>query len=91
MNCPFNEHCMQITIKVCNLLKRIQIQVIIEPNGEFCWQILDKLYTDAATYIWNGNVCSGQEAIMKFIGTLPISEHVLETVDSQPLASKICR
>jgi len=42
---------------------------------------------DTATLIWNGNEVTGQDAIRKFYEGLPSSEHQVDAVDSQPVAT----
>ncbi|WAR00643.1 NXT1-like protein, partial [Mya arenaria] len=51
--------------------------------------LLAKLYQDGAEAGWNGNGLKGKDAIIKFYEDLPISEHKLETLDSQPLADVV--
>lgn len=51
----------------------------------FYLQLLQKLYLDSATVVWNGNAVKGLEEIIKFYDTIPTSEHNLDSLDCQPL------
>ena len=50
-----------------------------------CSQLLNKLYLDTATTVWNGNPLEGSEAILKFLDQLPTTEHTIESLDCQPI------
>lgn len=47
--------------------------------------VISKLYMDTGVLVWNGNGTTGDERIQKFILELPASEHVLNTLDAQPI------
>lgn len=47
--------------------------------------ILDRLYHDSATLLWNGNSVTGQAAISQYLNKLPSSEHKVETLDAQSM------
>ncbi len=49
------------------------------------WQLVGRLYMDAATLVWNGNAVNGQEAVQKFYEALPTSEHTIDAIDAQPV------
>ncbi|XP_052076817.1 NTF2-related export protein 2-like [Mytilus californianus] len=51
--------------------------------------LLQKLYLDSATVVWNGNAVKGLEEIIKFYDTIPTSEHNLDSLDCQPLTDQI--
>lgn len=46
---------------------------------------MGRLYLDNAVFVWNGNGISGQENIQKFFVDLPATEHVISTLDAQPI------
>lgn len=47
--------------------------------------VISKLYMDTGVLVWNGNGMTGDDRIQKFILELPASEHVLNTLDAQPI------
>ena len=49
--------------------------------------MLDKVYLETATLLWNGNEVVGREAIVKYLTALPASDHKVMTLDSQPVTS----
>lgn len=51
--------------------------------------MLQKLYLDTATIVWNGNAVKGLDEIIKFYDTLPTTEHNLDSLDCQPLTDHI--
>ncbi|XP_033631601.1 NTF2-related export protein 2-like [Asterias rubens] len=51
--------------------------------------LLNKLYMDTATMVWNGNPLEGGEAIIKFLDQLPTSEHTIDSLDCQPIPAAI--
>jgi len=67
----------------------------IQAGEQFCdlyYDILDtkrhqlsKLYTTSSTEIWNGNPHQGETKILEFINNLPPSEHVIHSLDCQPV------
>uniref|UniRef100_A0A0B6ZAT0 NTF2-related export protein n=1 Tax=Arion vulgaris TaxID=1028688 RepID=A0A0B6ZAT0_9EUPU len=50
-------------------------------------QAISKIYQDKANLVWNGHIVSSAEAILKFFDNLPQSEHVIEGMDTQPIAA----
>lgn len=46
---------------------------------------IGKLYMDSAVLVWNGNGSSGTNDIQRFLLDLPASEHVIVTLDAQPI------
>lgn len=50
-----------------------------------CSQVLDKLYMETATMVWNGNLVEGSKEIVKFLETLPVSEHTIDLLDCHPI------
>lgn len=46
---------------------------------------MSRLYLDNGSLIWNGNGSIGKENIEKFVMELPPSEHIVTTLDSQPV------
>lgn len=52
-------------------------------------QLISKLYLDTGLLAWNGNGVSGNEKIQKFYIELPSSDHVVNTLDSQPILGSI--
>ncbi|PIK54297.1 putative NTF2-related export protein 2 [Apostichopus japonicus] len=55
--------------------------------------VLDKLYMETATMVWNGNLVEGSKEIVKFLETLPVSEHTIDLLDCHPILGydKMCR
>ncbi|XP_069130823.1 NTF2-related export protein 2-like isoform X3 [Argopecten irradians] len=51
--------------------------------------LIQKLYMDSATLIWNGTTVNGLEKILKFFETLPTSEHSIDSLDCQPLTDQV--
>ncbi|XP_052720887.1 NTF2-related export protein 2-like isoform X2 [Crassostrea angulata] len=51
--------------------------------------MLNKLYLDTATMVWNGNGLSGLENIQKYLEGLPVTEHRMESLDCQPISDKV--
>ncbi|KAJ8298165.1 hypothetical protein KUTeg_024696 [Tegillarca granosa] len=51
--------------------------------------VLQKLYLDTATLVWNGNCINGQTDIVNFYQKLPTTEHKLESLDCQPLPDEV--
>ncbi|PIK48755.1 putative NTF2-related export protein 2 [Apostichopus japonicus] len=47
--------------------------------------VLDKLYMETATMVWNGNLVEGSKEIVKFLETLPVSEHTIDLLDCHPI------
>ncbi|KAL1131080.1 hypothetical protein AAG570_012317, partial [Ranatra chinensis] len=45
--------------------------------------LIQRMYMDTGVLVWNGNGTTGKEAIGKFLMELPVSEHTLNTLDSQ--------
>ncbi|XP_067663701.1 NTF2-related export protein 2-like isoform X2 [Haliotis asinina] len=52
-------------------------------------RLIRKLYLDSSTVVWNGNVCNGGEAINAHFDALPASEHVINSLDTQPLVESL--
>ncbi|XP_019343349.1 NTF2-related export protein 2 isoform X2 [Alligator mississippiensis] len=48
-------------------------------------RVLNRLYLDKATLVWNGNAFSGQEALNNFFESLPSSEFQVNMLDCQPV------
>ncbi|KAL5012186.1 hypothetical protein ScPMuIL_010737 [Solemya velum] len=53
--------------------------------------LLNRLYLDTASLVWNGHSVTGLDNIIKFIDSLPSSEHTAENLDCQPLISEVSR
>lgn len=51
-------------------------------------QLIAHFYADDSLLLWNGNPYMGSSEISSFYQTLPPSEHVLHTVDCQPVPGK---
>ena len=49
---------------------------------------LAKLYLEKGTLVWNGNHTEGKEKIQKFYEELPVSDHTITTLDTQPINGK---
>ena len=49
------------------------------------FQQLAKLFTTSSVQIWNGNSNTGEAKIVEFITNLPSSEHVIHSLDCQPV------
>ncbi|XP_065667745.1 NTF2-related export protein 2 [Hydra vulgaris] len=52
--------------------------------------LLQKLYTDMSSVIWNGNGYHGLTSINNLFINLPITSHELSTLDCQPISSVAC-
>jgi len=50
--------------------------------------MLSRMYMDNAVLIWNGNGIVGKDNIQKFWIDLPCSEHIIYTLDAQPITGK---
>jgi NTF2-related export protein 1/2 len=46
---------------------------------------MEKLYMDNGLLVWNGNGFNGNVAIQKFYREVPTTEHILTTIDAQPI------
>lgn len=46
---------------------------------------MNRLYLDNAMFIWNGNGASGKDTIQQYFIELPTSEHLISTLDAQPV------
>lgn len=46
---------------------------------------MSRLYLDTGLLAWNGNESIGNEKIQKYFQELPTSEHVVNTLDAQPI------
>lgn len=51
----------------------------------FCLQLMSHFYSDDSMMLWNGNAYTGSSDINSFYQTLPPTEHVLLSVDCQPV------
>lgn len=51
----------------------------------FLLQLVDRLYMDSATFVFNGIGQSGTGKIKEFYQELPVSEHRLHSLDAQPV------
>ncbi|XP_059053329.1 NTF2-related export protein [Achroia grisella] len=52
-------------------------------------RLTSKLYLDTGLLVWNGNGINGSDKIQKFLMDLPASNHVIRTLDAQPLYESI--
>nr|CAD7571616.1 unnamed protein product [Timema californicum] len=52
-------------------------------------QLMSRYYLDTGVLVWNGNGTIGKEMIQKFFEELPSSEHVIGSLDSQPVLDSI--
>ncbi|XP_014246964.1 NTF2-related export protein [Cimex lectularius] len=48
--------------------------------------LMNRLYLDAGSLIWNGNGTTGKDEIGKFLMELPVSEHKLFSLDAQKIS-----
>lgn len=46
---------------------------------------MSRLYLDTGLLAWNGNGVTGSENILKFMIDLPPTDHVVTTLDAQPI------
>lgn len=46
---------------------------------------MSRLYLDTGLLAWNGNGVTGNENILKFMIDLPPTDHVVTTLDAQPI------
>ncbi|XP_072040251.1 NTF2-related export protein 2-like [Amphiura filiformis] len=51
--------------------------------------VLNKLYQDSASMVWNGNPVQSSAKIQQFLDKLPISEHTVDSLDSQPIPPEL--
>nr|CAD7593559.1 unnamed protein product [Timema genevievae] len=51
--------------------------------------LMSRYYLDTGVLVWNGNGTIGKEMIQKFFEELPSSEHVIGSLDSQPVLDSI--
>ncbi|XP_063627678.1 NTF2-related export protein [Cydia splendana] len=51
--------------------------------------LTSKLYLDTGLLVWNGNGITGSDRIQQFLLDLPASNHVLKTLDAQPIAEAL--
>nr|CAD7393448.1 unnamed protein product [Timema cristinae] len=56
--------------------------------GNF-YGLMSRYYLDTGVLVWNGNGTIGKEMIQKFFEELPSSEHVIGSLDSQPVLDSI--
>lgn len=49
---------------------------------------MSRLYLDTGLLAWNGNGVTGNENILKFMIDLPPTDHVVTTLDAQPILGK---
>ncbi|XP_018569825.1 NTF2-related export protein isoform X1 [Anoplophora glabripennis] len=47
--------------------------------------LMSRLYLDTGLLAWNGNGITGNESIQKFVIDLPSTDHVVNTLDAQPI------
>ncbi|XP_023014035.1 NTF2-related export protein 1 [Leptinotarsa decemlineata] len=47
--------------------------------------LISRLYLDTGVLAWNGNGVTGNENILKFMIDLPATDHVINTLDAQPI------
>ena len=50
---------------------------------------MSHFYSDDSVVLWNGNAYTGSSSITSFYQALPSSEHVLHSVDCQPVSGKL--
>ncbi|XP_065886268.1 NTF2-related export protein 1-like isoform X1 [Dysidea avara] len=48
--------------------------------------LMSHFYSDDSVVLWNGNAYTGSSSITSFYQALPSSEHVLHSVDCQPVS-----
>lgn len=48
-------------------------------------QLICQLYLNSGLLVWNGNEIKGHEKIQNFFNDLPISDHVIRTLNAQPI------
>lgn len=46
---------------------------------------MSRMYLDTGLLVWNGTEASGKDNIQKYYQDLPSSEHVMSTLDAQPI------
>lgn len=46
---------------------------------------MSRLYLETGLLAWNGNGITGNESIQKFVIDLPSTDHVVNTLDAQPI------
>ncbi|KAI9578003.1 hypothetical protein GQX74_014147 [Glossina fuscipes] len=46
---------------------------------------MNRLYLGNGLFVWNGNGAHGKDNIQKYFIEVPTSEHIISTVDAQPL------
>ncbi|XP_019878504.1 NTF2-related export protein [Aethina tumida] len=51
--------------------------------------LMSRLYLDTGLFSYNGNGASGNEMIQKFVIELPPSEHMVVTLDAQPISDTV--
>uniref|UniRef100_A0A914V2N7 NTF2-related export protein n=1 Tax=Plectus sambesii TaxID=2011161 RepID=A0A914V2N7_9BILA len=51
--------------------------------------VVNKMYTDSASLVWNGEAVVGRDNIATFLDNLPDSEHSLKSLDSQTVNDQI--
>ncbi|XP_041970051.1 NTF2-related export protein [Aricia agestis] len=51
--------------------------------------LTSKLYLQTGLLVWNGNGINGSDNIQKFLMDLPASNHVLKTLDAQPISENL--
>uniref|UniRef100_A0A1A9WIQ8 NTF2-related export protein n=1 Tax=Glossina brevipalpis TaxID=37001 RepID=A0A1A9WIQ8_9MUSC len=49
---------------------------------------MNRLYLDNGLFVWNGNGACGKDNIQKYFIELPASEHVISTLDAQPIVDE---
>jgi NTF2-related export protein 1/2 len=68
--------------------KRRHVRTCSFSRGRFgsnVFQLMSKLYMDTGLLAWNGNGINGNERIQKFFIDLPTSDHIITTLDAQPV------
>lgn len=79
-------------------IKKLSVQACeaAEQFVKLFYDVLDKrrhvaaqFYMDTATLTWNGHQVATPAEIVKFLETLPSSEHKVESMDAQPIAGNL--
>lgn len=50
---------------------------------------MSRLYLDTGLLAWNGNGVTGNENILKFMIDLPPTDHIINTLDAQPILGEL--
>lgn len=55
----------------------------------YFFQLMSRLYLETGLLAWNGNGVTGSENILKFMIDLPPTDHVVTTLDAQPILGNL--